>query len=46
MEEELEYEVHVDWFCLKHISGFKYLGYVLDKSGTDGAECKHGDKQE
>ena len=38
-ERELESEVHVDGIRLKHISEFKYLGYVLDESGTDGAEC-------
>ena len=32
-------EVHVDWIRLEHISEFKYLGYVLDESGTDRAEC-------
>ena len=37
-EEGLEWEVHIDGICLKHISEFKYLGYVLDKSGTEGAE--------
>ena len=24
---------------LEHVSEFKYLGYVLDESGTDGAKC-------
>ena len=38
-EEGLEYEVHVDGICLQHASKFKYLGCVLDKSVTDGAEC-------
>ena len=38
-EEGLECEVHVDGICLEHVSEFKYLGCVLDKSGTDGAEC-------
>ena len=38
-EEELECEVHVDGIHLEHISEFKYLGCVLDESGTDGAEC-------
>ena len=27
------------WDCLEHVLEFKYLGCVLDKSGTDGAEC-------
>ena len=25
--------------ALEHVSEFKYLGCVLDKSGADGAEC-------
>ena len=25
--------------CLEDVSEFKYLGCVLDKSGTDGEEC-------
>ena len=25
--------------CLEHVSEFKYLGWVLDKSGTDETEC-------
>ena len=37
-EEGLECEVHVDVIRLEHVSEFKYLGCVLDKSGTDGAE--------
>ena len=39
-EEGLECEVHVDGFCLEHVSEFKYLGCVLDESGTDQAECR------
>ena len=39
MVEGLVCEVHVDWIRLEHISEFKYLGYVLDESGTDRAEC-------
>ena len=35
-EEGLECEVHVDGIHLEHISKLKYLGYVLDDSGTDG----------
>ena len=35
----LEWEVHVDWIHLEHVSEFKYLGCVLDESVTDGAEC-------
>ena len=38
-EEGLECEVQVDGVRLKHVSEFKYLGCVLDESGTDGAEC-------
>ena len=38
-EEGLECEVHVDGVRLEHVSKFKYLGYVLDEPGTDGAEC-------
>ena len=38
-EEGLECEVHVDGIHLEHVSKFKYLGYVLDESGTEGTEC-------
>ena len=38
-EDVLEFEVHVDGVRLEHVSEFKYLGRVLDESGTDGAEC-------
>ena len=38
-EEGLECEVCVDVIRLEHVSEFKYLGYVLDESGTDGAKC-------
>ena len=38
-EEGLEIEVCVDGIRLEHISEFKYLGCVSDKSGTDLAEC-------
>ena len=27
------------YICLEHVLEFKYLGCVLDESGTDGAEC-------
>ena len=37
VEEGLECEVCVDWIRLEHVSEFKYLGCVLDKSGTDEA---------
>ena len=33
-------DFHVDVICLESIfSELKYLGCVLDESGTDGAEC-------
>ena len=35
----MECDAHVDEIRLEHVSGFKYLGCVLDESGTDGAEC-------
>ena len=35
----MEVEVYVDGICLEHVSEFKFLGYMLDESGTDGAEC-------
>ena len=38
-EEGLECEVHVHGIRLEHVSEFKYLRCVLDKSGTDEAEC-------
>ena len=37
-EEGLECAVHVDGIPLEHVSEFKYLGRVLNESGTDGAE--------
>ena len=38
-EQGLECKFHVDVIRLEHISEFKYLGWNLDESGTDGAEC-------
>ena len=38
VEEGLDYEVYIDGICLEHVSEFKYLGCVLDKSSTDEAE--------
>ena len=38
-EEGLECEVCVNGICLEHVSEFKYLGCVLDESGTDEAKC-------
>ena len=37
-EKGLEDEVCVDGICLEHVLEFKYLGCVLDESGTDEAE--------
>ena len=38
-EEVLECEAYLDGIRLEHVSKFKFLGCVLDESGTDGAEC-------
>ena len=38
-EEGLEFEVCVDVIRLEHVTEFKYLGCVLDESGTDETEC-------
>ena len=38
-EKGLECEVCVDGIHLEHVSEFKYMECVLDKSGTDEAEC-------
>ena len=38
-EDGLECKVYVDKTRLEQVSEFKYLGYVLDESGTDVAEC-------
>ena len=38
-EEGLECEVYIDRIHLEHVSEFKYLGCVLDESGTDEAKC-------
>ena len=37
--EGLECEVCVDGIRLERVSEFKYLGCVLDESGTGEAEC-------
>ena len=37
-EEGLECEVYLDVIQLENVSEFKYLGCILDKSGTDGAQ--------
>ena len=36
-EEGLECEIHIGGIRLEHVLEFKYLGCVLDESGTDGA---------
>ena len=38
-EERLQCEVCVDGKRTEHVLEFKYLGFVLDESGTDEAEC-------
>ena len=38
-EEGLDCEVYVDGILLEHVSQFRYSGFVLYESGTDGAEC-------
>ena len=38
-EEGLECQVHIDGIHLEHVLEFKYLGCVLDESGTDEAKC-------
>ena len=39
-EKELECEVSVDWKRLEDVSEFKYLGCIVDESGTDEADCR------
>ena len=38
-EDGMECEVLVDWVRLEHVYEFKYLLFVLDEPGTDGAQC-------
>ena len=38
VEKGLECELHVDVIHLERVAEFKYLGSILDKSSTDGAE--------
>ena len=38
-DEVLEYEAYVDGMQLEHVWEFKYLGCVLNESGTDKADC-------
>ena len=45
-EERLECQGYVDGIRLQHIPEFKYLGCVLDESGTDGADNEQGDKED
>ena len=46
-EEGLECEVHIYGIRLEHVSEFKYLGCVLNESGTDRAEySRNGGKWE
>ena len=35
-EEGLECEMHIDGIRLEHVLELKYLGCVLEESGTDG----------
>ena len=42
-DEGLECDVCADGIHLEHVSEFKYLGCVLDVSGTDEAECEWED---
>ena len=37
-KEGLKDEVHVDGIHFEHVLEFKYLGCVLDESGTGGVE--------
>ena len=37
-EEGLKCEAYVNGIYLEQVSEFKYLGCILDKSGTDGEE--------
>ena len=39
MKRRYQCEVHVDGIHFEHVSEFKYLGCILDRSGTDGAGC-------
>ena len=39
-EKGLECEIFVDGMRLEHVSEFKYLGCVMNESGTDEAECR------
>ena len=39
-ESGLECEIRVNGMQLKHMSEFKYLGCILEESGTDQADCR------
>ena len=39
-KEGLEYEIPKDRIRIEHVSEFKYLGCILDESGTDGPEFR------
>ena len=39
IEEGLVCEVYIDGIHLEHVSEYKYLGCILDESGTDWVEC-------
>ena len=39
VEEGLKCEVYIDGIHLEHVLEFKYLGYILEESVTDGAKC-------
>ena len=41
-EKVLECEVHVDGIRLDHVLEFKYLGCVLEESGTGGLQVSLG----
>ena len=45
-EEGLGCEVCIDGIRLEHVSKFKYLGCVLEESGTDEVECRGGEWEE
>ena len=45
-ENGLVCEVCVDGMQLEHVTEFKYLGCVLEKSSTDEAECREGGQWE
>ena len=44
--ERMKCEIHIDGMDQEHVSKFKYLGYVLNESGTDETVLKEGGKCE